>query len=147
MRSIVLILAAAAVAFGADQATDKAWAKVKELKTGTELRIFKKGAVKAVLAVLDEANDENLIVMVKNEEIAINRDDIDRVDYRPKRAPEGPTVEHHGTERGPEGNIPTPRGQPVGPTVSSGSSVSFGGSKPDFETIYRRPPPAPKKPE
>ena|SRR5579884_1714626 len=148
MRTILLVLMTAATLLGANTPADKAWAKVKDLKTGTELRVFKKGATKAVIAVLDEANDENLIVMVKNEEIAINRDDIERIDYRPKRASEGPTVVHRETETGPEGTVPNPRDHSLGgaPSASSGSDVMFGG-KPDFETIYRRPPPAPKKPE
>lgn len=123
-------------------ATDP-WAKVRDLKTGTELRIFKKGSTRPVTATLDEANDENLIVVVKNEEIAISRDDIDRLDYRPSQTT-APIRETRSTATGPEGTMPSPQGHPGGPSTSTSTSYGFG-SKPDFQTIYRRPPPSPKK--
>jgi len=47
------------------------WAKVRQLKSGAELRIFKKNAKQPLLAKMDEANDENLIVVLKNEQVAI----------------------------------------------------------------------------
>ena len=34
---------------------------------------------------MDEANDERLVVVIKNEEQAIPKDDIDRIDFRPAR--------------------------------------------------------------
>src|SRR5690349_21609000 len=81
MLKTLLFLVAAATAFGAD----KSWDKVRELKTGTELRIFKREAKQPVLATMDEANDERIVVVVKNEQIAIAKADIDRLDYRPPR--------------------------------------------------------------
>src|SRR4029077_12732128 len=64
-------------------AADNAWDKVRELKTGTELRILKKGSKQAVLGIMDEANDERIIGVIKNQELAIQKDDIDRIDFRP----------------------------------------------------------------
>src|SRR5260370_34195813 len=78
-RTLVFVFAAMA-AFGADD-----WGKIRELKTGTELRIYKKGAKQFLLATMDEANAERLIAVVKNEQVAIAKDDIDRIDYRPVR--------------------------------------------------------------
>src|SRR6516162_10075695 len=79
MRKLALFLCTAFLAFGADDP----WAKLKELKTGTELRVFKKGAAQPVLVKMDELTDDNLVVINKNEQTAIPRDQIDRVDYRP----------------------------------------------------------------
>jgi hypothetical protein len=130
-----LILLAATVAFAADSS----WDKVRNLKTGTELRIFKKGARQPVLGTMDEANDERLIVVVKNEELAIPKDDIDRIDYRPagkaRGAKETHTTQSDSTQTTPVG--PTPQGTRTGPSTSTTTTYSSG-SKPDFETIYRR---------
>src|ERR1700685_4068286 len=64
-------------------AADNPWDKVREIKTGTELRILKKGSRQPVLGIMDEANDERIVVVIKNEELAIQKDDIDRIDARP----------------------------------------------------------------
>jgi len=50
-------------------AVEKSWDKLKELKSGTELRIYKKGV--PILAVMDEATDDRLLVVVKNEQVVI----------------------------------------------------------------------------
>jgi len=55
-----MLLAAVAVF-----AADDPWAKVKELKGGAELRVYKKGAAQPLLAKMDELTDDNLMVVVK----------------------------------------------------------------------------------
>jgi hypothetical protein len=72
-------LAAWLVAFGAGDA----WTKVRALKTGGELRVFEKGATQPILAQMDELTDENLVVIVKKTQMAIPKEQIDRVDARP----------------------------------------------------------------
>jgi hypothetical protein len=141
MRVALVLLLTIAGLFAADDP----WGKVKDLKTGSELRIFRKGAVKTILATLDNATDENLIVVVKNEEIAIPREDVDRIDARPKQASAGGTRQTETIDHGPEGQTPSPQGHPSGPSTSTNTSYSFG-SKPEFQTVYRRPPPARKPP-
>jgi len=117
------------VAFGADDD----WTKVRALKTGAELRVFKKGAAQPVLAQMDELTDENLVVIVKKTQMAIPKDQVDRVDARAvgggakKETTTKQSVDADGKE-----------------TTSTSTGYSFGG-KPDFETVYRRPPSAPKK--
>ena len=141
-RLAILLLAVAP--FGRPGAASDPWSKVKELKSGTEIRILKKSSMQPVLGKFDEANDENLIVVVKNEQIAIPKDQIDRVDYRP---PSGSRVVKE-TKTKAEDPSAEPRagmnGAGVGPGSSTSTSVSIG-SRPDFETLYRRPSPAPKK--
>jgi hypothetical protein len=131
------------LAFGADNP----WAKVKDLKTGTELRIYKVGGKQPIFARMDELTDESLVVVVKNEQTAIPKEQIDRIDYRPPAQGSRMTKETKTTNNVPNtepvGPRPTPGTSVPGMSSSSGLSV---GSKPDFETIYRRtaPPPAPK---
>ena len=61
MRKLALFLGTALLAFGADDP----WAKLKELKTGAELRIHKKGAAHPLLVKMDELTGDNLVVIDK----------------------------------------------------------------------------------
>jgi hypothetical protein len=135
MRSVVLFALASLTLFAADNP----WDKVRELKTGTELRILKRGSSKPVIGTMDEANDGRLIVVIKNEQLAIQKEDIDRIDFRPaaksRAAKETHTTETDSTQTTPVG--PQPKGSQPGPSTSTTTTYG-GGSKPDFETIYRR---------
>jgi len=141
VRSLALFLLAVSTAFCADDP----WAKVRELKSGTEIRIFKKGSMQPVLAKMDEASADAVIVVVKNEQISIPKDQVDRLDYRPPQP--GGRVKKEVTTKTetPDtrvGEAPVPHETPTQTTTTSTNYVI--GSKPDFETLYRRPPPAPK---
>lgn len=141
MSRILLFLFTALLAFAADNP----WAKVKDLKTGTELRIYKVGGKQPILAKMDELTDESLVVVIKNEQTAIPREAIDRIDYRPPQTGSRITKESKTTTELPEPVGPRPTPGASVPGNSSSSNVSVG-SKPDFETIYRRTsaPPAQK---
>jgi hypothetical protein len=129
MRGLLLLILAGLAAFGADDE----WTKVRALKTGAELRVYKKGSTQPVSAQMDELTDENLVVIVKKTQTAIPKEQIDRIDARPpgagatKETTTKQTVDADGKEN-----------------TSTSSGYSFGG-KPNFETVYRRPPSAPKK--
>jgi hypothetical protein len=131
MRKLAFFLCAALLAFGADDP----WAKVKELKTGVELRVFKKGAAQPLLVQMDELTDDNLVVIAKNQQTAIPRDQIERVDCRPS----GKSRVTKETTSKVDDGVGATR-----PTTTTSSNVSIG-SKPDFETIYRRPTGGPPK--
>lgn len=143
MSKLLLFLFSAVLAVAADNP----WAKVKDLRTGTEIRVYKINGKQPVLAKMDELTDESLVVIVKNEQTAIPRDQIDRIDARPTSKSSRVTTESKTVTDGPNtepvGPRPTPGGANV-PGTSSSSGLSVG-SKPDFETIYRRtqtlPPP------
>lgn len=141
MRRLLLVLLTAVAAFGADDP----WAKVKALHTGAELRIVKKGSATPVLAQMDELTDDNLIVILKKTQTAIPKEDIDRVDARPTPGSRV-TKETTTKESFPDAKsaIPSPQKGPDVPGTSTSTSVNIG-SKPDFETVYRRPTGAPKK--
>jgi hypothetical protein len=143
MRKLVLLFCAALVAFAADDP----WAKVKELKTGTELRVYKKGAAQPLLVQMDELTDDNLVVVDKKRQTAIARDQIDRVDYRPSgksRLTRETTTKVTDSVGDPKAVIPSPNPGVPGSSTSTSSNLSIG-SKPDFETIYKRPPSPPKE--
>jgi hypothetical protein len=141
MRWLVIVLLAAVTAFAADDP----WTKVRDLKSGTELRIFKKGGMHPILAKMEEANADSLIIVLKNEELAIPRDQIDRIDYRPLRTGGRVTKETRETVEPADAKTAaeSPNNVP-GETVSSGTSYAIN-PQPDFQTIYRRPPPEAKK--
>src|ERR1039457_5729692 len=79
-RIFLFLLVAVASAWAADDA----WSKVKALKTGTEVRVYKKGSMQPILAQRDELTDENLVVIVKKTQTAIARDQILRIEARPQ---------------------------------------------------------------
>jgi hypothetical protein len=143
MRAILwlvatLSLAGISGANAADIKTDDQWIKVKELKAGTEIRIYKKGVVQPILAKAGDATDDKLIVILKNEETALDKKDIERIDARPpagKRAKVDSKVTTNEPTAQPLDGVRPENYPKAGSSYSSG--VSFG-SKPDFETIYQR---------
>src|SRR5579863_538389 len=101
MRAILLLLTAAACAWGADVKTDDQWTKVKELKSGTEIRVYKKGAAQPILAKAGDATDDKLIVVLKNTETAIDKKEIERIDARPAQTGKRAKVESKATMNEP----------------------------------------------
>ena len=140
LRSLLLIAAATTALCATDP-----WAKVKDLKTGTELRIYKIDAKQPIIAKMDELTDSGLVVIIKNEQVGIDKDEIERIDYRPTDKGGRMTKENKTKVDLPESVGPhaTPGVSGV-PGTSSSSTVSVAG-KADFETIYRRAPAAHQK--
>ena len=133
MRGAVLILVSTLAVFAADEE----WAKVKDLKTGTEIRIYKKGSSQPMAAQMGDLTENNLIIVVKKEQSAIPRDQIDRIDARPaapRVTTETTTKQTYPDARSAE---PSPNKGADVPGTSTSTSVGFG-SKPGFETVYRR---------
>jgi hypothetical protein len=135
-RFFLLALGSLSVAFAADDA----WAKVKALSSGTELRIVKTGSRTPILAKLDEATDESLIIATKTEQISIAKDQIEKIEFRPKqtssRLVRETTTDNTPVNKDAARPSPGPARTP-GPSGSSSSNVSIGG-KPDFQVIWTR---------
>jgi hypothetical protein len=131
MARILVLLLTAMTLLGAEDP----WTKVRQVKSGAELRIYKKGAKQPVLAKMDEANEERVLVVVKNEQVAIHKDQIDRIDYRPPQSGGRLKTESKSTTESQDSKAPS----------SSTSTALTVQSRPDFETIYRRPPASPQK--
>ena len=139
---LLAVVAAAALAAGPDP-----WAAVVKLKSGTPIRVLKKGSMQPVIGKFDEADDERVVLVVKNEQVAIPKDQIDRLDARPSQ-PSRVKVESKTTTDDPqkakEPDIGMHSQPVVGTSTSSGVSIS---GLPDYETVYRRPMGAPKNGE
>jgi len=133
---ILCFLFTGITALGADP---DPWSKVRELKRGVELRIFKTGAKAPLLAQMDELAAESLVVVLKKEQVAIPKHEIERIDYRPAQPGGRVKTETKTTVEGRDPKIVNPSAstRPLGASSSTSTSVSVG-SKPDFETIYRR---------
>ena len=141
MSRIAAFLFVAALLLGADNS----WTRVQALKSHSELRIYKKGAREPLHATFNEATEERIVVVLKNKQLAIPRDEIDRIDARPLKPPQKLRVDSTVKETDPD-LTPHPNPKTPAPGTSSSSTVSFGGeSRPDFETIYRRPEGSAKK--
>ena len=132
MSRLLFVLLAASAAFAADDP----WTKVKELKSGTEMRIYKKDTAQPVLAKSDDVTADNVLVVVKNQQIAIAKDLIDRIDARPNKGSRV-TTESKSKPTDPDPNPGFPGRGPSVPGTSTSSNVGIG-SKPDFELIYKR---------
>ena len=141
-RLAVLFAALAAVA---SAVTPDPWSAVVKLKSGAEIRVWKKGSMQPVLGKFDEANDERLIVVVKNEQTAIPKEQIDRLDARPQQQGGRLKVESKTTTDDPQKPKEPAMGMGAQPVTSTSTSsgVTITG-RPDFETVYHRPLGAPK---
>ncbi len=123
-RKAFLLLTAMA-ALGAEDT----WVKVRQLRSGTEVRIYTRSATQPVVGRMDEAREDSLVVVIKNKQVAIPKDRIDRIDARPNESASRVTKEK--TERvKPDAN---------GSSTSTSSGLTFH-PKPNFETIYTHKP-------
>lgn len=127
---------------------DDEWTKVRELKSGSELKIWKAGAERPVSARYDDLNDRHLLVVENNSQVAIPRAEIDRIDAR---AAEKGGVIVPGTKVSNETNPPE-TSRPTGfrnfggrrsQAMASGININ---SKPDYQTVYRLAAVTPPKP-
>lgn len=142
---------AAAIVLLAQQesaANEDTWWKVANLDSGTELRVYKSGSTQPLLVKMDEANGDRIVVIKGKTQMAIRKEDITRLDFRPpskqprvKREDRIKTSDPGAAAQSP-GKLGTNR-IPHG-TTESGSTLTFG-NKPDFQTIYRRVSPADSK--
>ena len=140
MRKLVLFFCGVLAA----SAAEDSWKKVQELKTGTEVRIYKRGDRQPIIATLDEATDDHVSFATKKEQTSLPKDDVIRVDARPAGAKRSIQKE---TKTAESVEIPSPgcrviRASDPGRPSNTSSNVSIGG-KPDFETVYRKMPTLP----
>jgi len=141
MSRVATCFFVAGLLFGADDS----WKKVQDLKSHSELRIYKKRTREPLNAMLDEANEDRIVVVVKNKQVAIPKDEIDRIDARPGKTARKVSVDSTTKESDPD-LTPHPNPSIPVPGSSSSSTVSYGGdSRPGFETVYRRAEGSPNK--
>jgi len=145
MSRIALLLITAALAAGTATGAEDPWVKVQALKSRAELRIYKKGAREPLMATLDEADGERIVIVVKNQQLAIPKEDIDRLDARMVVKEPRKFVKETTSKVTEPDYTPHPPAGPAVPGESTSTSFSHSStSKPDFETVYRRPVAPPK---
>lgn len=143
MRLVFVLLTACAAA--AIAANPDPWAAVVKVKSGTEIRVWKKGSMQPVIGKFDEADDERLVLVVKNEQMAIPKEQVDRLDARPQQTSSRVKVEGKNTTDDPQAAHEPDVGMHSHPVAGTSSSTGVNVTgKPDFETIYKRPLGAPK---
>lgn len=122
------------------------WEKVKDLASGSDLKIYERGSAQPKLAKFADATDSSLIIIVKNEQVAIPKAGIDRIEARPPAKKGGKKVvqETHvddpakpSTDAGPHGPTAGPQSAPGTPGYSSTTSIAFADNG-EFSTVYRR---------
>lgn len=114
------------------------WSKVIALKSGAEVRVLRKGKPKPVEGWMDEAREDALILVIRNEQVAIPKEEVERVEARPSKSR---VTKTESVDTRPSYEAPATPNRPVrpgGPSGSASSGVSIG--KADFELIYRRKP-------
>jgi len=130
---MLTLLLFAALASGAEEP----WAKVRELPGGSELRIYKTGAKSPLLATLYSASADALVVIVKNAQMSISKDRIERLDARPPQSGSRLSMETRKTigtrEAAATGRV---KDSSLPPSSTAGSVKLK--SRPGFETVYRR---------
>ena len=134
MKRFALLLLTAMAALAAENS----WVAVRELKSGTELRIYRVNTKEPFPAKLDQASDESLIVITKNGQVSIPKEDIQRLDCR--RAPPHRLVKETRVERKIPPNAAEITGNTIrGPTTSVKTRLDIP-SESAFEKIYDRTP-------
>lgn len=116
-------------------AQERPWDKVRAVESGTELRIYKRDVKVPIVARLDEATEDNLILLIEDQQVAIRRAEIDRIDRRPHQATSRVTHERRGVR------TTTAQGNTVSAAVANAARTQTLTirSKPPFEFLYRRP--------
>ena len=137
MKAYALGLILLSLAFAADDP----WTKVKELQSGTEVKILKAGVKDTLSGTFSEADDERLIVVIKNTQMAMDKRDVLKLEARPKAAKKVAT-QTTTKNLDPSAELakpkpPTPGARPTPDTQSSSTSFSYG-DKPGYEIIYRK---------
>ncbi len=134
MKRIVLLLLTAMAALAAEHS----WTQVRELRRGAELRIYRVNMKEPLPAKFDQATDESLIVITKNGQTSIPKEDIDRLDCRvakPRPLVKDTRVDRKTAAKGAERTSNTIPGATT--SVRTGLDLA---SKPGFEKIYERTP-------
>jgi hypothetical protein len=134
MTRIALLLLAALTLFGADNP----WLKVQQLPNRSELRIYRKGEKAPMNAILADTSADAIVVVAKNKQLTLHKEEIDRLDARPPAKPSKPEVTTTSKQTDPDYTPQPGPGHTALPSTSSSSNLSFGSNKGEFKTVYTR---------
>lgn len=133
-RILLAVLLALGVACAGDE-----WARLKAVKSGTELKVKKVGTAQVLEAKMDELTETSLLVATQKEQLSIARDEIEWVQAR-QEGRKGPAVVSESKkemERPEQAAAPLP-GRRTSPqeTQSISNNVVF--NRPGFEVVYKK---------
>lgn len=133
MKTLLLMLLSSLLIF----AGDDPWAKVNDLNSGSDVRIYQYGSKQVLTGKFASLSEESVVVVIKNEERAIPRAEIFRIDARPSGLKARVRKETHTQQdvTAKDATRPRPQGSNPGPSTTTSSGVMFEG-KADFQTIY-----------
>jgi hypothetical protein len=134
MTRIVLLLLSAVTLFGADNP----WLKVQQLPNRSELKIYLKGDKSPMNAILADTSNDAIVVVTKDKQLTVHKEEIDRLDARPPAKASKAHVTTTSKQIDPDYTPQPGPGHTALPTTSSSSSLSFGSNKGEFKTVYRR---------
>jgi hypothetical protein len=134
MIRIALLLLAGLTLFGAE---NNSWLKVQQLPNRSELRIYRKGDKSPMNAILADASADAIVVVAKDKQLTVHKEEIDRLDARPPAKPSKPRVTTTSKQSDPD-YTPQPGPGHIALPATSSSSISFGGDKREFRTVYTR---------
>jgi hypothetical protein len=131
LLSITRILPLLLIALPVAAADDDPWQPVRDLIPGAELRIYKAHAKDPLQAKFDRAGDASLIVITKNRQLSIPKEEIQRIDCRRPGAGlfKNTRTERKVTPRGTEST----RATTPGATTSVKTGLNL---KSAYQTIY-----------
>jgi hypothetical protein len=136
---LLLVTAACGSMFAQASTGQDPWIKVRDMSSGNELRVFTKDSKQPMVVKFERATDEALVVIRKDQEVSIDRVDIDRIDARPGNTPRFTRESKNTNSAQPIPGSPKERAMSGPAGVSTQTSIGIT-SKPEFETVYRRPP-------
>ncbi|HYO81974.1 MAG TPA: hypothetical protein VES20_11260 [Bryobacteraceae bacterium] len=118
-------------------AAEEPWTKVEKLQSGQELRVTTTGAAKPLEARFAELTGDRVVVVEKDTQRAIPRDQIERIDARPAKA-KARIKSETKVEQGQLGTGLTPGDRNTSrPAQNTSSGFSIEG-KAGFENVYQR---------
>jgi hypothetical protein len=98
------------------------WDKLKNLKTGSDLKIYKTAGGEPITAKSADVTETKVVVIIKNEETAIRKSEIARIDYQPPAGKHTKSKDYTVTED------------------SASMSIGSSSNREGWQTIYQRPP-------
>ena len=140
VRTLLFLFAAVAAASG----DEDPWMKVRKVESGSEVRIYKTGKKKPVEGKFERASGESVVVLLKDAQVSIPKEQVERVDWRPVRSGSGVAMETARNVGSKEDSITGRSKNSKLPPQSTATGIKI---RPwvGYETIYRRAEAPPKK--
>ena len=135
VRTFLFLIAAVAAASG----DEDPWMRVRKLESGSDVRVYKSGKKKPVEGKFERASEESVVLLLKDAQVSIPKEQVERVDWRPVREGSGVAMETTRNVGTKEESI---TGRSKGSTLPARSTATGIKIRPwvGYEPVYRRGP-------